>query len=86
MADKGPVAPALIFGEKVERVRENLEAGAYYALWSLYELDPRNEPRELRRARLSLDRSLSRPGDRQLGQPEGEDRPPLKLLLGPGGS
>ena len=86
MADNDQAAPALLFGEKVERLREHLEANAYFALWSLYELDPRNEPKELRRARLSLDRSLSRPGDRRLGQaPEG-DRPALRLLREPGDS
>ena len=86
MANNNGEAPALLFGEKVERLREHLEANVYFALWSLYELDPRNEPKEFRRARLSLDRSLSRPGDRQLAQGPEEDQPALRLLRAPGDS
>lgn len=86
VADNNGEAPALLFGEKVDRLREHLEANVYFALWSLYELDPRNEPRSLRRARLSLDRSLSRPGDRQLAPGPEEGRPDLRLLREPGDS
>jgi len=86
VADNNGEAPALLFGEKVDQLRENLEANAYYALWALYALNPRSEPRSLRRARLSLDRSLSRPGDRRLPPGPEEGRPALRLLREPGDS